>query len=382
VIDPQSLRELRAGIRGQVAGDRALLDQLRSEIRPLRHTTRRIQPRATTSISVVGTDGGNNKLQFDPFLVQLIRVVDSSNNEYCLDVISPTTDVRELSRRQFGNAGAPSTALGKMMAYLGVTELTKLSPMIRDNSGDRPVSPSWVQVYRELVEWAILFTILREKDFGTDTLIICDGLLRSKVFAGDLFTNSYLKALEEGIKTQFRRTKRKIFLAGLSKSSKVLDRYRLSMALEGVLTTDYPAFVEVPRDLEEKAYVWSEFARGDDRALDGGEVNKFVGGKMFFVKFGAGRRDPIWPVDIFLPQAIDAQMILGCMLADAINGFPVPFYPQCLQKAHENAALVDFDFDILQEEIFSGIRSVLDERGHELDVFRLRDADPAARRYS
>ena len=82
------------------------------------------------------------------------------------------------------------------------------------------------------------------------------------------------------------------------------------------------------------------------------------------------------------PQATDAQVILGCMLADAINGFPVPFYPQCLQKAHENAALVDFDFDILQEEIFSGIRSVLDERGHELDVFRLRDADPAARRYS
>jgi hypothetical protein len=46
----------------------------------------------------------------------------------------------------------------------------------------------------------------------------------------------------------------------------------------------------------------------------------------------------------------------------------IPFYPQCLQKAHENAALVDFDFDILQEEIFSGIRSVLDERGHAYGI--------------
>jgi len=238
-----------------------------------------------------------------------------------------------------------------------------------------------VQVYRELVEWAVLFTILREKDFGTDTLIICDGLLRSKVFAKELFAK-FLDGLKQGIETQFQRNKRRIFLVGVSKSSKVLDRYRLAMALEDVLTDDYAAYVEVPRDLEEKAYVWSEYARGDDRELEGGEVNKFVGGKMFFVKFGVGKRDPIWPVDIFLPQSGDAQTIIGCMLADAINGFPVPFYPQCLQKAHENAALVDFDFDILQDEIFSSIRTVLDKKGDELDVFRLRDQDPAARRYS
>jgi hypothetical protein len=381
MIDPQSLSELRAAIRGQVAGDRALLDQLRGEIRPLRTATRRIQPRATTSISIVGTDGGNNKLEFDPFLVQLIRVVDSSNNEYCLEVVSPTTNVTALSQSQFAADGSPRSALGKMMAYLGVTDLTKLSSMIRTNDDERPVSPTWVQVYRELVEWAILFTILREKDFGTDTLIICDGLLRSKVFTRELFAR-YLGGLQEGIESQFQKTKRRIFLAGVSKSSKVLDRYRLAMALEGVLTSDYPAYVEVPRDLEEKAYVWSEYARGDDRELEGGEVNKFVGGKMFFVKFGCGKRDPVWPVDIFLPQKNDAQTIIGCMLADAINGFPVPFYPVCLQKAHENAALVDFDFDILQDEIFVGIRSVLDQQGNELDVFRLRDQDPAARRYS
>jgi hypothetical protein len=154
------------------------------------------------------------------------------------------------------------------------------------------------------------------------------------------------------------------------------------MALEDVMATGYASYVEIPRELEEKAYVWSEYARGDDRQLEGGEVNKFVGGKMFFVKFGKGTRDPIWPVDIFLPQAQEHQSILGYMLAEAIDGFPVPFYPRCLQKAHEHAALVDFDFDILQDEIFDGIRAALEARGHELDVFRLRDQDPAARRYS
>jgi hypothetical protein len=293
-------------------------------------TQRRVQPRATTSISLVGTDGGNNQLQFDPFLIQLVRVVDSSNNEYCLEAVSPTTEISSLDGRQFKSDGSSRTALGSMMSFLGAMTLPALSHMIRPSQKGQPVSPSWVQVYRELVEWAILFSIL-EKDFGTDTLIVCDGLLRSKVFAGNLFAQ-LLKGMQARIETQWERSRRRVYLAGVAKHSKVLARYRLAMALEGVLQTDYPSYVEVPRDIEERAYVWSEFARGDDRVGEGGEVNKFVGGKMFLVKFGAHRRDPVWPVDIFLPQTRDAQIVLGSMLADAINGFPVPYYPRCLPK--------------------------------------------------
>jgi hypothetical protein len=153
------------------------------------------------------------------------------------------------------------------------------------------------------------------------------------------------------------------------------------MALEGVLQTDYPAYAEVPREVEEKAYVWSEFARGDDRVLEGGEINKFVGGKMFLVKFGSHRCDPIWPVDIFQPQVKDHQVILGSMLADALNGFPVPHYPRCLQKAHENAALVDFDFEVLQDFISEGIRDSLGVDALTLDSFQLQDSDPSQARY-
>src|SRR5690606_3061903 len=153
---------------------------------------------------------------------------------------------------------------GKMMAYLGVNTLPTLSHMIRPTDKGKPVSPSWVQVYRELVEWAILFEIL-EKDYGTDTLIVCDGLLRSKVFAKDQFQR-LLQGMKERIDAQWRKSRRRVYLAGLAKHSKVLSRYRLAMALEGVLQSTYPAYVEVPRDVEEKAYVWSEFARGDDRA--------------------------------------------------------------------------------------------------------------------
>ena len=368
MIDPASQAQLKEAIADCIGTDQGVLDALREEIRPLKSATRRIQPRATTSISLVGTDGGNNQLQFDPFLIQLVRVVDSSNNEYCLEAVSPTTPIGKLDKRQFEPDGTPRTALGEMMAYLGVASLQDLSPVFPRPEKNKPVSPTWVQVYRELVEWAILFKILG-KDYGTDTLIICDGLLRSKVFAKDLFQR-LLQGMKARIEAQWSKSRRRVYLAGVAKHSQVLSRYRLAMALEGVLQTDYPAYVEVPREIERHSYVWSEFAEGE-----------FVGGKMFLVKFGSHRRDPVWPVDIFVPQVGEAQTILGSMLADAINGFPVPHYPRCLQKAHENAALVDFDFDILQDFIYEGVRSSLGVDAATLDAFQLQDANPAQRRY-
>jgi hypothetical protein len=379
MIDPASQATLKAEIAACIQADKQVLETLRSEVRPLRSQTRRVQSRSTTSISLVGTDGGNNQLQFDPFLIQLVRVVDSSNNEYCLEAVSPTTPIELLSRRQFTGENAPATALGHLMNAVGATTLPQLSHMIRPAASGAPVSPSWVQVYRELVEWAILYSIL-DKDFGTDTLIVCDGLLRSKVFARDFFQR-LIQEINRKIQAQATRNRRHIYLAGVAKHSKVLTRYRLAMALEGVMQTDYPCYVEVPRELEEKAYVWSEFARGDDRATDTGEINKFVGGKMFLVKFGAGIRDPIWPVDIFTHQKSEAGVILGCMLADAKEGFPVPCYPRCLQKAHENAALVDFDFDVLQDYIYQGVRDTLGGQAKTLDAFQMQDADPAQGRY-
>ena len=380
VLDPGSHGRLCEVITLRIEQDMGVLAALRSDVAPLRSRVRQVSKRGSTSVALVGTDGGNNRVRFDPFLIQLVRVVDSSNNEYFLDAVTPETGVTALGSSQFGADGTPKTPLGKMMAILDVEDLTELSHMIRRNEEGRPSSHSWVQVYRELVEWSVLFSILRDRYFATDTVIVFDGLLRSKVFAGTLFRDLG-REFEKAIDSQYRKSRRRVYLVGLAKHSKVLDTYRLAMRLEDVLTNQYPAYVEVPRELEEKAYVWSEYARGDDRELEGGEANKFVNGKMFFVKFGPRSRDPIWPVDVFLPQRGDAHKVLGCLLADAVEGFPVPFYPRCLQTAHANAALVDFDFDVLQGEILNGIRTVLGSDAEVVDEVRLSGGDPAQRRY-
>ncbi len=380
MIDPESLEKLAAELHKCILGDRAILDELRRDVKGLLPNTQRIHSRSVTAVSLVGTDGGNNRVEFDPFMVQLVRVVDSSQNEYCLEAITPTSDVQDLSRRHVDVDGRAQTALGEMMVFLGVRNLWDLSPMIQRRRPEEPPKPSWVQVYRELMEWAVLFRLVREKDFGSDTLIIVDGYLRSKVFKQDLFAR-YRRGVQEGMDRQWKKSRRRLYLAGIAKHSRVLDRYRLAMALEGVLERDYPCFVEVPRELEDKTYVWGEYARGDDRETEGGEINKFVAGKMFFVKLGSRPRDPIWAIDLFQSQAGKAQEIFGYMLADAVDGFPVPFYPRCLQRAHEHAALVDFDMDILQRETMRAMRVSLGEQSEVLDAFELRTQDIAARRY-
>src|SRR5215470_2718956 len=142
---------LKQEITERIEAERDVLDQLRAEIRPLRSAVRRILPRTTTSISLVATDGGNNKLQFDPFLVQVVRIVDSSNNEYCLEAVTPSTKVATLSARQFNEDGSPRTSLGILMDYLGVRDLEQLSHMIHHQEDGTPTSPTWVQVHRDLV---------------------------------------------------------------------------------------------------------------------------------------------------------------------------------------------------------------------------------------
>lgn len=377
MLDPETLSVLRKQVSECVVTDRALLDVLLEEITPLEHSQHRIHPRSTTSVSMVGTDGGNNELRFDPFLVQIIRVVDSNLNELWLEVVTPTTKVADLNARHF-EGDRPISPLGRMMDALGIRSVADLSFMLRDGTEKKPRSPSWINVYREVTEWAILLDMTK-KDYGSDTLIIFDGFLRSKVFKGTLFKR-YGELLSEAIERQ-KRNRRKIYIVGLAKHSAVLARYRLALKIKRILRGGYPCFVKIPRELEEKAYVWSEYARGRGEEDDGGEAAKFVNGVMFFVKFGNRPHDAIWPVDLFEPQADQAQTAFGYLVKDAEEGFPVSVYPRSLQKAHEAAALFGLDMDLLQDVVTDGVRTMLGTGAHVLDEFALEPVDPSQTRY-
>jgi hypothetical protein len=384
MFDPEVLPEIKETVRTRADADRRLLDELRGEVRLFAGDVRVIKPRSTTAVSLVASDGGNNRLVFDPFFVQLVRVVDSYGKQLCLDAVSPTTDTDELSRAQFDVSGKPKTALGRMMNDLGVKTLHELSHMIPEAKTvkEEPykVSPSWVLVYRDLCEWAVLFDRICYHNFATDTLLVRDGLLRSKLFRGELFI-AWRRKVEDAIHRIFKQDRRHVYLVGIAKHSKVLARYRLAMAIENVFPQGEARYVRIPRKLEAKAYVWPEYARGAEAEEEGGEAPKFVIGDMYVVRFGGQSGDPVWAVDIFSPQSSQAPEIFGYLLADAIDGFPVPCYPRCLQRAHEHAEVVDLDLDILQDEIFLAIRKMLPPGKQDvMDAVRL-NPDPSGRRY-
>lgn len=385
MFDPKELPKVREAIREATVRDRRLLDDLRRDVRTLNGEVRVIKPRSTTSISLVASDGGNNKLVFDPFHVQLVRVVDSYGEQLCLDAVTPTTDTDALSSAQFNPDGSPRTALGRVMVDLEINShlLCDLSHMIPAGEKVRTtpdeVSPSWVLVYRDLCEWAALYERICYRSFATDTLLVRDGLLRSKLFRGEAFIR-LRRRIEEAIGRVRAEARRKVFLVGVAKHSKVLERYRLAMALERTIPAGSPRFVKVPRTLEAKAYVWPEYARGAETE-GAGEAPKFVAGDMYFVRFGERGGDPLWTVDLFSSQTGDAAEVFGYLLADAIDGFPVPFYPRSLQKAHEHAEIVDFDFDILQDTVLAAVRGLLErDDKNTIEALRLQ-GDVAARRY-
>jgi hypothetical protein len=123
--------------------------------------------------------------------------------------------------------------------------------------------------------------------------------------------------------------------------------------------------------MEAKAYAWPEWTNDPD----------FTGGTLYLVRFGPRTGDPIWAIDLMRGLESRAPEIFGCLLADARDGFPVPFYPSCLQRAHEYAEVVDWDLEIFQDALISSVRGLIPSgRRDAVDAQRLM-TDTTGRRY-
>ena len=297
----EEIASLQAAVRAAVARDEDLLTALRQEARQLRASVHVIQPRTATTVSLVASDGGNHSFPLDPFFVQVVRVVDLYGLPLCFDVVTPASDIDQLSANQFEpDERTPRTALGRLMSDLRCRHLSELSSAIPNqrqrSANPDDISSGWVVTYRDLCEWATLYERICYQNFPTDTVLVRDGLLRAKYFNGTLFTQ--LGALIDERIANLRKSRRRVFLVGIAKHSKILDRYGLAFSVEHTFPDGSACYLEVPRELEKTVYRWSEYARG---RLDpgGGEEPRFVNGKMFLTRFGKRNTDPIWPVDLF-----------------------------------------------------------------------------------
>lgn len=364
---PEQLPELRRKICAQAARDSRLLSELVGQARELAPDVRPIRPRAATAVALTAADGGNNAVAFNPFSLQIVRVVDSQGKELFLDVVSPGTDIGELSRKHL----AERTVLGQLMTELGVAELRELSPLMTGRS------PIWVEIYRDLCEWATLYDLVCHHDFATDTLVVRDGPLRATMFTGDTLVRAG-RLMRAAIERQGRENHRRVWVAGLAKKTKVLDHYRLAMSLAGIFDHGTPCFVPVPGRMQHSVYrLHQGYVQDPDDNAASGNI-----GQMYFVRFGPRPGDPVWTADLLAWQAADAQVIFGHLQADAAAGFPVPFYPFSLQQADAHSRVADLDVEIIEDSLVDAVRDLVgQDKAHIVDALRLT-TDVAARRYA
>ncbi len=374
MLDAEQQQVLAQAIRRLAEADRSRLDALRQQVRSLRDSVRPIHPRTTTAISLMATDAGENVIQFDPYLLVPVRVVDSYGKPHFLDVLSPYMDIRQLDEWQFEQ----QTPLGILMQDLGVRHLWELSRFIPCPDGSHEPAaarPRWWQVYRDLAEWAVLYKYITRNQFATDTLLVRDGFLRSLIFDGDLFACMWDR-IREAVERHERQERRRIFVVGVAKRSKVLDRYHLALVIEGVLVQQGARYVRIPPAMEQQVYRWTQYGRSPEGETFEDTRYRVVGA-LYLAKFGPRRYDPIYPVDVWYYhlQRNEVDEVFSYLLADAQVGFPQPYYPLCLQKAHEQANLSGLEGDMLQQCVLRAICAVMDrEEVAALEAFRMLGA--------
>jgi len=351
-----SYGDLKTKMAEAVEKETIQVDELRREVRGL--TVRKLDYRPCKTIAPLATDGGENRLTFEPLNLEIIRVVDSEGQELVQEVIAISEDdsiFREMSERLpvmqqlLKSLGIDFEALSYLLGSKKSQDVKRVS----DNRGR-------VRAFRDIVEWAVLLN-LASRDWPINVLLLRDGLLRTKTLKRETFPKLDL-AFRRIFENQAAPGKRKVFLLGVAKTSAVLSKLSLAMILERTFDRDYPCYAEVPQDLEAKCYnfdrTWLETA--SDNTDCGRQLYQSFG-RLHLMKLGSSPDSPVLPVDVpvWLPNN-RKQEVLEYLVNDALNTFPVLGYPSALQRAHENAVLTGLEMTVLGDMMTDSLQNHMD----------------------
>jgi hypothetical protein len=335
--------------------DDPLFQQFRGFARLLKEKIRPLRTYSVNAVSFVSADGGDNRLVFNPATIELVRVVDSRGVECVLDAIASTANLAELDAR----ASAGGTAIGPLARLCNALarKLSELSYILR--SIELPgKSTGAIRCYRDIVEWAVLYDLVANPatQWGTDTILVRDGLLRTKSFRRDVFPKIDA-LLRQGVEAHAKRNIA-VSIVGVAKQSAVVSRLAVALELEATFHKPFPCYVQVDKEIEEACYnfdrTWLDTYESTEPNEEGQRLYQALG-KLFLVKFGDRALDPVWPVDIAEWQVPQAEKILGQLTVDAQQGFPIPDYPMCIQRAHDYAKLTGLEVSVLQDVLTDGI---------------------------
>ena len=352
-----SYDDLRDRMVQAVEKEAAQVDELRRNVRQL--AVRKLGYRPCKTIAPLATDGGENRLTFEPLNLEIIRVVDSEGQDLVQEVIAISEDdsvFRDLCDR-LPVMQSLLDALGidfEELSYLLGSKKSQDIERVSDNRGR-------VRAFRDILEWAVLLD-LASKDWPVDVLLLRDGLLRTKTLKRETFPKLDL-AFRRAFESQSSVGKRKVFVLGVAKTSAVLSKLSLAMMLERTWDRDYPCYAEVPKELEARCYnydrTWLETASDDSG--NGRQLYQSFG-RLHLLKLGSSPDAPVLPVDVpvWLPGN-RKQEILEYLVNDSLDTFPVLGYPSALQRAHDHAVLTGLEMTVLGDLMTDALQDQVDE---------------------
>src|SRR5574341_449200 len=129
------------------------------------------------AIAPVATDGGENRISFEPMNIEIIRVVDSEGKEYIQKII-PLSFEREILEKLFKDIPQLASICNRLeVDYHDISDFLPIKDHTRNkNYVD---SRGVVQTLRDILEWAVLLDIAWDPG-RSKILLIRDGLLRTK----------------------------------------------------------------------------------------------------------------------------------------------------------------------------------------------------------
>lgn len=346
--------EIKQRVYAAYQNEDPILEKFRLYARQIKSSLKPIKPYSVNAVSFVSTDGGDNRLYFNPAVIELVRVVDSKGNQCALDAIAGNSKSKDFNERTNSESPLKVEPLKLLCEDLKMSVLD-LSYLLKgiDEPGK---STGAVRVYRDIVEWAVLYDLMKYRDWGSDTIIVREGMLRTKSFKLTVFP-IIDKMMRDAYEKHFKNNIL-VSIVGVAKQSAVLSRLSMALELESVFHKPYPCYVKVPENIEADCYnfdrTWLETYLTSEPDEKGTYRYQSMG-KMYLVKFGDRPFDPVWPIDIAEWQVGDADKIIGQLQFDARPGFPIPDFPMSVQKAHDFAKVNGLEMDVLQDILFEGI---------------------------
>lgn len=291
-------------------------------------------------ITYKAIDGGKMKVEFDPFEMDLIDIADSNGREILKFVTPKGTIGGKLTSDDFLFLNE-IPQIRKFVNILGEDTVAEISKILSES-----------RTAMEIAEYACIFERFTA-DFVDPTLIMKDGLLRTKVIKASLISKLIDKLKEN----------KDVKLVGISKTSKLLSMISSALFIEKIFPHDRVGYVEIPSQLELMAYKWSGHGKiKEEEKLD------YAFGKLYVAKL-SNHSNLLVTVEIPFDLEHDKPLynkqeineIFGHLIKDSMYSYPNLGYPQTIMRAHEKAVQIGFTASIIKDKIMDKLMDDADK---------------------